>query len=83
MWGVAVPGRDSSSAEAPYRTPSAEERALLAKLFDEGFRGSSALREQLTHARAWIIDMDGSLALEASLGAPRADVIRRIPVEES
>jgi hypothetical protein len=53
---------------------------ILAALLAAPFPGRDELAIQVAAARCRQIDADGSLALSA-IGAPRADVVHRIPVE--
>jgi hypothetical protein len=58
----------------------ASASAILAALLATPFPGRDEIALQVADARCRQIDGDGSLALLA-IGAPRADVVRRIPVE--
>ena len=52
----------------------------MSTLLSQPFPGRDALTEQLQAVRVRTIDADGSLELRPT-GGPRADVVRRIPVE--
>jgi Domain of unknown function (DUF6984) len=64
------------------RAPTAEERALLARLLSAGGEGFEGLRCQLEHTMVESLDADGGLRLYPESASP-AQVPRRIPVEAS
>jgi hypothetical protein len=57
-----------------------EERAILDALLSQPFPGRDELAVQIAQAEARPLDDEGSLGLRV-LGAPRAAVIGRVPVE--
>jgi hypothetical protein len=67
--------------EPELRALGEHERAVLAALLDVDFPGQSALLAQASEVSARRIDANGSLALAPGADTPRAEVMRRIPVE--
>jgi len=64
-----------------FRDPGEAEWAVLDKLLTEKFPGVDALREQSKVLRVRRIDSEGSLELQPSEKAPRAEVVERVPIE--
>ena len=67
------------SGEFKALTPYAE--AILVNLLTVEFPGRQEVAHQVATAHARPLDDHGCLELRAASGAPRAEVIRRIPVE--
>ena len=63
------------------REPDEREREVLAALLSADFPGKAALLVQASNVKVRRIDRNGSLALVPEPTAPRAEVVRRIPVE--
>jgi hypothetical protein len=62
------------------RSTTPHEEALLRVMLQADFPGGPALLEQLAVTRVTPMDDDGSLQLPVG-DAPRAKVVRRVPVE--
>ena len=54
---------------------------MLEKFLNQEFPGGGDLRKQLAGVEVRGIDSDGSLELRPDPSAPRADVVRGIPIE--
>jgi hypothetical protein len=54
---------------------------LISALLAADFPGREALSEQLGSVAVRPLDENGSLELSTAAGAPRAEVVRRVPVE--
>lgn len=67
-------------ATEEFREPSDAEARVLMTLLGAEFPGNTALREQVPNAMVRRIDGNGSLEV-AVVDGPRAEVVRRIPVE--
>lgn len=72
--------RQPPKPQDTFREPSEQELDILTLLLDQDFPGNRTLVEQLATARVRPIDDDGSLEFALDDG-PRAEVVRRIPVE--
>jgi hypothetical protein len=59
---------------------TAGERAIVSRLLEPTFPGRDSLRKQIGTAKVRTIDNDGSFSFHLADG-PRAEVVRRIPVE--
>lgn len=71
---------EGPSADRPLRVPTPAERQLIEALLVDEFPGREALVEQVARVKVRQIDSEGSLEL-AGPGEPRAEVVRRVPVE--
>jgi hypothetical protein len=78
--GVNV-GADSSDVESDLRPLNNAERAILARLLEGIFPGREPLLTQSLGITGRRIDTNGSLALHPGGPSPKADVVRRVPVE--
>ena len=68
------------SAEAEFREPTDEERALLNRLLEAKFPGRDELATLLHLVLVKTIDKDGGLELQSKIEG-KASVVKRIPVE--
>lgn len=72
--------KEGSVPPVDLRSPTSEERRVLAALLSVEFPGRSELVEQAKDVLARTIDTEGSIAFVAA-GGRQAPVVRRIPVE--
>jgi hypothetical protein len=66
--------------ERHFREPTAVEQALLERLLEANFPGTSELAALLGNVLVRTIDEDGSLELESQVEG-KAPVVKRVPVE--
>lgn len=76
---MSSPSSPASDSTESFRSLTQQERELLDALLSNDFPGRGELVEQAAHAKVRQIDPEGSLSFAPS--APKAQVVRRVPVE--
>lgn len=72
--------RGQSCSTSTFRSPTSDERKLLARLLSVDFQGRSAIIDQLRDAQVRTIDEFGSLEILSTSG-PHSEVKQSVPVE--